>query len=946
MNDHHAAFQQFAAQAMVASNAMAANQQRNVGSTAAVTSQADETDHTQYSAGAAGQSGRRQQNPCSPVAARCSGQQRGSTYAARFSMPPTAINPDNNTKDRPSSNFRPDSGAAAGVLPRRPYRPSTQSRRSEQVYAGRRSAATAFGRHSVATARGSTYTTTTDTTGFGSGEDVDDLDWNVDRAPNPRTPAATFWRWFWIVVPIIISLTFTTAGVLYLVYGSHQMVSNLQIWRMCFFIAGLPVIWWIGEGVTLGSVWIVERSKLFKMQNALYFAYAVRRPLANVLRAVLALGWWALAMTAWTTSQDSDIKEAFQVVLKIWACVTLFMTANLLKTLLAKMLSSKFNKESHVHKIQDSLVKEYHLHMLLQPRNRFGLAAEGRGAAGSSEFPSYNGGGADGTAENGVKMEVSGVHNVHASGGIAAGNLDDTIVSSMRGVTNKLFGGLDNARSDPIMGTSGDELLDSSEPRSPSEGSVAAGVAAAEAVDLEAAHNDVHHYESSLRSVYGRSNTTPLPKQPHEQRPGSVGGRQGTHRSSTQRSAANSLVDETAPLHRQHCFPSVVNQGRRLSRLAPVVEQAAGVTKHINPRGLTENQIAKMEAYVRRHALQVNFQDELSATERQEEVTTEAEAKKLALFLFWNVKSDLNSSAMVLDDVADFLPQAEAEQAFAMLDRNGNGSVSLSECIAAVVEIFEARCDLALSLSDTKTVIGKLENVIGVVLHIIFVFLYMLVFNVDVVKTYLALSSLILAFSFVFQNSIRTIYENVVFLFVVHPFDVGDYLVVGEGDNAPRYKVDQIDLHYTIFLAGNGSRTWYPNNKLMITPFSNITASGERGDSIKFVIDMDTPAGVLDAVRAACEATVAANPTEFAEGVVVNISDAGTPMKLTLVIGFKYSTNGAEGGRCARARTLMQLALAEALIREGVMFTNPPTRDWPQQLHCEQVTTEGEAISE
>lgn len=161
--------------------------------------------------------------------------------------------------------------------------------------------------------------------------------------------------------------------------------------------------------------------------------FILQRPLANVLRAVLALGWWALAMTAWTTSQDSDIKEAFQVVLKIWACVTLFMTANLLKTLLAKMLSSKFNKESHVHKIQDSLVKEYHLHMLLQPRNRFGLAAEGRGAAGSSEFPSYNGGGADGTAENGVKMEVSGVHNVHASGGIAAGNLDDTIVSSMVG---------------------------------------------------------------------------------------------------------------------------------------------------------------------------------------------------------------------------------------------------------------------------------------------------------------------------------------------------------------------------------------------------------------------------------------------------------------------------------------------------------------------------------
>ncbi len=370
---------------------------------------------------------------------------------------------------------------------------------------------------------------------------------------------------------------------------------------------------------------------------------------------------------------------------------------------------------------------------------------------------------------------------------------------------------------------------------------------------------------------------------------------------------------------------------------APVVEQAAGVTNsNSHPRSLTVNQMAKMEAYVRRHALQVNFQDELSATERQEEVTTEAEAKKLALFLFWNVKADLNRTAMVLDDVADFLPPVEAEQAFAMLDRNGNGSVSLSECIAAVVEIFEARCDLALSLRDTKTVISKLENVIGVIVHIIFLFLYMLVFNVDVVKTYLALSSLVLAFSFVFQNSIRTMYENVVFLFVVHPFDVGDVLVVGEGESALRYKVDQIDLHYTIFLAGNGSRTWYPNNKLMTTPFSNITASGERGDSIKIVVDMETPAGVLDAVRAACEAAVAANPTEFGESVGVHISDAGTPMKMTLVVGFKYSTNGADSGRCARARTLMQLTLAEALLREGVMFTNPPTREWPQQMPCEE----------
>jgi len=169
------------------------------------------------------------------------------------------------------------------------------------------------------------------------------------------------------------------------------------------------------------------------------------------------------------------------------------------------------------------------------------------------------------------------------------------------------------------------------------------------------------------------------------------------------------------------------------------------------------NQLAKMEHYIRKQALQVTFRDELNATEHQEEVTNTSEAKKMALYLFWNVKADLERPFLIADDVADFLPPGEAEEAFAIFDQNGNGRVTLQECINIVLGIFAARCDLALSLKDTRSVIGKLESVIGVVVHIIFVFLYLIVFQVDVVKTYLALSSLVLAFSFVFQNSIRTV---------------------------------------------------------------------------------------------------------------------------------------------------------------------------------------------
>lgn len=52
-------------------------------------------------------------------------------------------------------------------------------------------------------------------------------------------------------------------------------------------------------------------------------------------------------------------------------------------------------------------------------------------------------------------------------------------------------------------------------------------------------------------------------------------------------------------------------------------------------------------------------------------------------------------------------------------------------------------------------------------------------------NAWLTFSSVVLAFAFVFGNSIRTVYECVVWLFVVHPFDVGDTLLI-EGQ---RHKV-------------------------------------------------------------------------------------------------------------------------------------------------------------
>ena len=50
--------------------------------------------------------------------------------------------------------------------------------------------------------------------------------------------------------------------------------------------------------------------------------------------------------------------------------------------------------------------------------------------------------------------------------------------------------------------------------------------------------------------------------------------------------------------------------------------------------------------------------------------------------------------------------------------------------------------------------------------------------QVDLTKVWLTMSSIIVAFSFSFSNSIMNLFNSVILLFVVHPFDVGDALLI------------------------------------------------------------------------------------------------------------------------------------------------------------------------
>lgn len=90
------------------------------------------------------------------------------------------------------------------------------------------------------------------------------------------------------------------------------------------------------------------------------------------------------------------------------------------------------------------------------------------------------------------------------------------------------------------------------------------------------------------------------------------------------------------------------------------------------------------------------------------------------------------------------------------------------------IETFRERRALALTLNDTKTAVNTLHQVVDVAVVIIIIIIGLLILGIATTHILVFISSQLLLVVFIFGNTCKTVFEAIIFLFVMHPYDVGD----------------------------------------------------------------------------------------------------------------------------------------------------------------------------
>lgn len=298
------------------------------------------------------------------------------------------------------------------------------------------------------------------------------------------------------------------------------------------------------------------------------------------------------------------------------------------------------------------------------------------------------------------------------------------------------------------------------------------------------------------------------------------------------------------------------------------------------------------------------------------------QAKQLARRIFYNILGSTPPRQYVLESDLKpyFRTKADATEAFTLFDADDNGNISRREMRAGCIRIYRDRQDLARSMRDMSQATGKLDILLIIVFICIWVVVTLAVFGVNVGTQLTPLWSAFIAASFIFGNSARNTFESILFVFVTHPFDTGDRILVEDDD----WVVTNVGILVSTFRDLDGSVVYVRNTILSAKCIINCRRTGRTSETFNVQVSYHTPSRKLQELRDYMVEWNNKYPKLYTKDACgANIISFEKLDLITITFFFQHTKNWQDaGGRWLRHNNFM-LELKDQLHRLDITYKKP-----------------------
>ncbi|KAL8159797.1 LOW QUALITY PROTEIN: hypothetical protein V2J09_001334 [Rumex salicifolius] len=194
--------------------------------------------------------------------------------------------------------------------------------------------------------------------------------------------------------------------------------------------------------------------------------------------------------------------------------------------------------------------------------------------------------------------------------------------------------------------------------------------------------------------------------------------------------------------------------------------------------------------------------------ETSKQIRSEVEAKATAKKIFHNVARP-RARFIYSEDLLRFLQKGKVLKTLSMFEKG--------------IESERIRKALALTLTDTKSAIIKLHRMDNILVSVIIGIIWLTILDSATSQFLVFASSQFILIAFVFGNSCKNVFESIIFKFVIHPYDVGNHMVV-----------EEMNIWTTVFLRYNNQKITFPNYIFFMKPIGNYIRSPNIRDAVEF----------------------------------------------------------------------------------------------------------------
>ncbi|KAJ8442818.1 hypothetical protein Cgig2_016284 [Carnegiea gigantea] len=314
-----------------------------------------------------------------------------------------------------------------------------------------------------------------------------------------------------------------------------------------------------------------------------------------------------------------------------------------------------------------------------------------------------------------------------------------------------------------------------------------------------------------------------------------------------------------------------------------------------------------------------------------DEITSEEEAIATAVRIFYNVVQDKDdTSYMDRSDLLRFMIMEEVDLVYPLFEVDEKRHISLKAFSKWVVKIYKDRQALQHALNDNKTAVKQFNQLLTGILIVLIIILWLLITEIATTKIVLFFSSQLVVAAFIFGNTCKTIFEAIIFVFVMHPFDVGDRCII----DGTMLVVEQMNILTTVFLKIDKEKVYYPNSVLATKAIGNYYRSPDQGDSLEFAIDYTTPMSTIAKLKDRIKQYLEQNQSLWQLDHSLVVKEIENMNKIKVALFFNHTMNFQDFAEKTRRRS--ELVLQMKTIFDDLQIKYHLL---PLEIHLRNLTT-------